>query len=381
MNLTTTAYGTWSGGRFMHFGEPLDEARYIAAVQHAYESGIRTFMSADTYGQGDADSILGRALAGIPRDSYCLVGAVGHDFYKGERSGAKGFPRFTNPELRGPDEYGDYLKMAAEKSLERLGSDSFDLLMLHNPDHIGYSSSAVWDGMDAVKQQGLTQMLGLAPGPANGFTLDIITCFEAFGSQIDWAMLILNPLEPWPGSLALPAAEKFGVKVVTRVVDYGGVFHGDVKPGHLFSDRDHRTFRPQGWVEAANEKLDQLRPITERHGITMLHLACLWNLAQPAVESVIPTIIQEIGDDARPIEEKIRELANLPTDIQLTEEELQQISAIGNNKGCMTLKGGNHEHSGEPLPDRWELTDELKEAGTRWGIQPEEDLAYLHAAG
>lgn len=380
MHLTPTAYGTWSGGRFMHFGEALDEARYIGAVQHAYKSGIRTFMTADTYGQGEADSILGKALAGIDRDSYCLVGAVGHDFYKGERSGAKGFPRFTNADLRGPDEYADYLKMAAEKSLERLGSDHFDVLMLHNPDQTGYTSPAVWDAMDSVKQKGLVEMLGLAPGPANGFTLDVIHCLEKFGNQIDWAMLILNPLEPWPGSLALPAAEKFGVKVVTRVVDYGGVFHDDVKPGHLFSDRDHRTFRPQGWVDAANEKLDKLRPITDRHRITMLQLACLWNLAQPAVESVIPTIIQEIGEDARPIEEKISELANLPTDVKLTPEELNEIASIGNNKGCMTLKGGSHEHEGEPLPDRWELTNELKEAGSRWGITPEQDLANLHAS-
>lgn len=380
MHLTPTAYGTWSGGRFMHFGEALDEARYIGAVQHAYKSGIRTFMTADTYGQGEADSILGKALAGIDRDSYCLVGAVGHDFYKGERSGAKGFPRFTNADLRGPDEYADYLQMAAEKSLERLGSDHFDVLMLHNPDQTGYTSPAVWDAMDSVKQKGLVEMLGLAPGPANGFTLDVIHCLEKFGNQIDWAMLILNPLEPWPGSLALPAAEKFGVKVVTRVVDYGGVFHDDVKPGHLFSDRDHRTFRPQGWVDAANEKLDKLRPITDRHGITMLQLACLWNLAQPAVESVIPTIIQEIGEDARPIEEKISELANLPTDVKLTPEELNEIASIGNNKGCMTLKGGSHEHEGEPLPDRWELTNELKEAGSRWGITPEQDLANLHAS-
>ncbi|MGK0186214.1 MAG: aryl-alcohol dehydrogenase-like predicted oxidoreductase [Verrucomicrobiales bacterium] len=380
MHLTPTAYGTWSGGRFMHFGEALDEARYIGAVQHAYQSGIRTFMTADTYGKGEADTMLGKALAGIDRSSYCLVGAVGHDFYNGERSGSKGFPRFTDPALRSPAGYTDYVQMATEKSLERLGASAFDVLMLHNPDQTGYTSAAVWDAMDSVKQKGLVEMLGLAPGPANGFTLDIINCFEKFGSQMDWAMLILNPLEPWPGSLALPAAEKFGVKVVTRVVDYGGVFHDDVKPGHLFGERDHRTFRPQGWVDAAYEKLKKLRPISERHGITMLQLSCLWNLSQPAVASVIPTIIQEIGEGARPIEDKIAELANIPLDVKLSAEELEEIAAIGNNKGCMTLKGGSHEHEGDALPDRWELTGDLKETGSRWGITPEQDLANLHAS-
>ena len=53
--------------------------------------------------------------------------------------------------------------------------------------------------MAALRDAGLTRALGVAPGPANGFTLDVIDCFERFGDRIDWAMVILNPLEPWPG--------------------------------------------------------------------------------------------------------------------------------------------------------------------------------------
>src|SRR5580692_9880009 len=96
MDLTQTAYGTWSGGRYMHFGEPLSEERFIKTIQFAWRKGIRTFMTADVYGAGAADEMLGRALAGLPRDSYCLVGAVGHDFYTGERAGSKGYPLFTS---------------------------------------------------------------------------------------------------------------------------------------------------------------------------------------------------------------------------------------------------------------------------------------------
>src|SRR6476660_6344260 len=104
MDLTRTAYGTWSGGRFMHFGEPLDDEHFLGAIRHAYERGVRTFMTADVYGNGAADEMLGRALAGFPRSSYCLVGLLGHDYYKGERAGSKGYPRFTDPNLRGPRE-------------------------------------------------------------------------------------------------------------------------------------------------------------------------------------------------------------------------------------------------------------------------------------
>ena len=46
----------------------------------------------------------------MPRDDYALVGAIGHDFYEGEREGAKGFPRFTDRRLRGPEAYADYIR-------------------------------------------------------------------------------------------------------------------------------------------------------------------------------------------------------------------------------------------------------------------------------
>ncbi|HEX8123661.1 MAG TPA: aldo/keto reductase, partial [Solirubrobacteraceae bacterium] len=189
---THTALGTWSGGRFMHFGVPLDDDRLAALLRP--DERIRTVITADAYGAGDADRLLGRALDGLDRDAYSLVGAVGHDFYEGEREGAKGFPRFTDPRLRGPDEYASYVRMATEKSLERCGVDSFDLLLLHNPDRTGYTSEAVWDALAAVRDAGLTRLLGVAPGPANGFTLDVIECFERFGALIDWGMVILNPL-------------------------------------------------------------------------------------------------------------------------------------------------------------------------------------------
>src|SRR6478752_4237060 len=134
----------------MHFGEQVDDDRLLALYRP--DEGIRTVLTADVYGQGEADTLLGRALDGLARDSYCLVGAVGHDFYEGERQGAKGFPRFTDPSLRGP-------------------------------------------------------------------------------------------------------------------VDYAGLFHDDVLPGHDFPRFDHRSFRPAGWVEAGYEKFERLRPIAERHGL------------------------------------------------------------------------------------------------------------------
>jgi aryl-alcohol dehydrogenase-like predicted oxidoreductase len=371
----TVAVGTWSGGRFMHFGEPLDDERFLALIRP--DQQIRTVLTADVYGAGEADRMLGRALAGVSRREVCVVGAVGHDFYTAQRDGAKGFPRFTDPALRSAEQYAGYLRTATERSLERVGIDSFDLLLLHNPDRIGYTSAAVWEGMAELRDLGLTRLIGVAPGPANGFTLDLIGCLERFGELIDWTMIILNPLEPWPGELCLDAASAAQVSVITRVVDYGGLFFDDVLPGHEFPRHDHRGFRPPGWVEAGRERIEAMRPIAQRHGLSLIQLACQWNLAHPAVRCVVPTLIQESGPRARPVEEKRAELAGLPEELRLSDQEVAEIRAIGDNAGCMALKGASPDHSGEERPDRWGLFPELQAVARRWGIEPERDLMHL----
>ena len=410
MDPTSTAIGTWSGGRYMRFGEPLSEERLRELVRPG--AGVDTVITADAYGAGAADELLGQALMGVDRDSYCLVGAIGHDIYAGERDGAKGYPRFTDPELRGEKDYGEYIRMATERSLQRCGVERFDLLLLHNPDRTGYCSPAVWEGMAAVREAGLTRLLGVAPGPANGFTVDVIDCIERFGELIDWAMIIFGPMEPWPGELVLGAARANDVSLIARVVDYGGLFHDDVLPGHRFAEHDHRKFRPDGWIEAGRERLDEMRPYARAHGLTMLQLACAWDLAHTPVRCVAPTLIQEHGEEhgaggglgARPVEDKRAELAAVAalagvsrvgagsvsrgadgsgaegdSGSPLSAEEVAQIRRIGENTGCMALKGANPAHEGPPLPDRWELDSGLADTAGRWGIDPARDLALGHA--
>ncbi len=377
-NLSQTALGAWSGGRYMRFGAPLDDARFEALLRP--DEQIQTVITADTYGTGEADKAVGRALAGLPRDSYNLVGAVGHDFVNGERVGAKGFPRFTNPDLRGPDQYADYLRAATEASLERCGVDSFDLLLLHNPDRIGYTSPVVWEAMAALKDEGLASAIGVAPGPANGFVLDLINCVETFGELIDWAMVILNPLEPWPATYSLSACEANDVKVIARVADYGGLFHGDVTAGHPFLEFDHRNYRPAGWVEAGLAKIEQMRPYADEAGLTTLQLACAWNLSHTAIECVVPTLIEEGIEGCRPVEEQRKDLAGLPANAGsiLSAEAVEAIRAIGDNKGSMRLKGAGPDHEGDELADSWALSDDLVGTGSRWDVAPT-DLTFTRA--
>ena len=118
-----------------------------------------------------------------------------------------------------------------------------------------------------------------------------------------------------------------------------------------------------------------MRAIADAHGLTMLQLACIWNLAHAPVQSVVPTLIQEPGAQAKPIETKVEELASLP-EVTLTPDEFARIAEIGDNTNCMSLKGANAEHAGDALPDRWSLNAELEAVAGRWKIDPVRDLAH-----
>lgn len=374
MDVTRTTFATWNGGRFVNHGESVDEARWVGLVRRAHRLGIRTFLTPDVYGCGQADQLLARGLEGISRDDYCLTAAIGHDFYSGQPRGPKGWPRFTQPGLRRPQDYGDYLLRATEKSLERCRVDRFDLVLLHNPDSTGFTSEHVWKGMERLREEGLAERLGIAPGPGNGYTLDMLECFHRFQGLIDWATVIFSPLESWPGSLIFRAAAHHGVRLLTRLVDAGGILHGDLQPGHEFGAADLRRQRPAGWLDSSLEKAEALRPIASRHGLSLMQLACTWNLQHLGIESVAPTLTEELGDAARPIEGKLDELAGLP-EVRLSDEEFDGIRRIGDNTGSAPLKGASLAHQGPPTEDSWPVTPGLAEAGARWSIDPALDLA------
>src|SRR5262249_33635439 len=110
----------------------------------------------------------------------------------------------------------------------------------------------------------------------------------------------------------------------------------------------------------------------------LLQLACEWNLGHTPVECVVPTLIQESGEDAKPVEAKREELASLPDPNPLSAEEFRDIRAIGDNAGCMALKGASPEYEGAALPDRWRLDDPLVGVATRGETGPAEQLVQSH---
>jgi hypothetical protein len=112
--------------------------------------------------------------------------------------------------------------------------------------------------------------------------------------------------------------------------------------------------------------------------VVALQLASVWNLSQAPVKSVVPTLIQEKGNAGKKIETKADELARLP-DVSLSREEVDKIAWIGDNQGCMALKGANRNHTTAPEADRWGMSPDLEAVGRKWGIDPERDLAFTQS--
>ena len=119
-----------------------------------------------------------------------------------------------------------------------------------------------------------------------------------------------------------------------------------------------------------------MRPIAERHGLTLLQLACQWNLAHPPVAlrraDADPGARRRPPSRSRP---SARSSPRCPPADLLSADEVAELRAIGDNTGSMALKGAAPDHEGEPRPDRWALTPELAELAARWGIEPARDLA------
>jgi hypothetical protein len=128
--------------------------------------------------------------------------------------------------------------------------------------------------------------------------------------------------------------------------------------------------RADGWVEHGLEKIEKMKPIAEKHGLTLVQFAAIWNLSQPAVESVVPTFIQEAGEGVRSIEDRIRDFAALP-EVRLSAEEVEQVRRIGDNTGCMALKGASKRHEVSERPDEWPMRDDLLELAGRHGLGTE----------
>ena len=269
LKVSEIGFGAWAIGGNEHgnsYGTTEDDVS-IRAIQRAVEMGCTFFDTADVYGHGHSEEVLGAALEGH-RDAVVIATKVGGDFYEGATR-----MNFT-PE---------YMQFACDRSLERLGTDVIDLYQLHNPTGEMIAEGSVFDVFGDLQAAGKIRFGGVSIfDPAEGVAA--ITT-----GKVDAIQVVFNLFSTEPVAELFPLALEQGVGIITREPLANGFLTGKYKPGATFEPGDIRRNWPPQTIAARSTYADKLRAALERPGErTLVQAALCFALAHPAVSTAIP---------------------------------------------------------------------------------------------
>jgi aryl-alcohol dehydrogenase-like predicted oxidoreductase len=307
VEVSEIGFGCWTVGTSWWGDRPESEA--IRLLHRARDLGITFYDTADTYGNGQGETILARAFGG-QRDRIVIATKFGYDFYThaGPRTGQRELPQDFSPA---------FVRKALEESLRRLATDYVDLYQLHNPRLDAVQRDDLFATLDQLKAEGKIRAYGLALGPAIGGTEHGDEAMRA--RRVDALQIIYNLLEQDPGRRFFPIAREQGVGIIVRVPHSSGVLEGKYTLETTFPPSDHRSHRPRQWLVDGLKKLERLDFLTAGGGRTIGQFALRYVLAEPSIVSALPNIYDEeqlvefagASDTPDPTADEMARIANL----------------------------------------------------------------------
>jgi D-threo-aldose 1-dehydrogenase len=276
-SLTALGFGAAQLGNLYRETSP-EEAR--AAVDTAWDAGVRYFDTAPHYGLGLSEARLGEALAARPRHEYVLSTKVGRALVPTpENAHLQDDGGFVVPAAhrREWDFSRDGILRSLEGSLERLGVDRIDLAYLHDPDHAWEQASSTGIGtLVELRDQGVISAVGVGMNQSAMLArfvretdVDVVMCAGRLTLLDHDALVDL-----------MPAALERGVSVVAAAVYSSGLL-ARRRPA-VGARYDYRTAPPELVARA-----HQLADVAERFGVTLPSLAVQYAARHPAVASVV----------------------------------------------------------------------------------------------
>lgn len=293
LQITPILMGTWQAGKRMWVG--ISDEESIKAIRAAFDAGITTIDTAEVYGEGHSEQIIAQALSDV-RDRAIYATKVFANHLK-----------------------HDQVIAACERSLKNLQTDYIDLYQIHWPSGT-FNSEIVpieetMGALNKLKEQGKIRAIGVS-----NFSCSQLAEASQYGR--------IDSLQP-PYSLfwrqlendAMPYCIENQISIIAYSPLAQGLLTGKFSAEHKFSPDDNRAknklFQGENY-QRAQQALEKLRPIADRHHTTLGNLALAWLIAQPQANAIV---------GARNAEQAT---ANAQAaNIKLSTEELQEIDAIG----------------------------------------------------
>ena len=306
--VSVVGLGTWQLGA--DWGE-VSDADALAVLEAAAEAGMTFFDTADVYGDGRSEQLIGRFLADHPDLTITVATKMGR-----------------RVEQR-PENYTlTNFRAWTDRSRQNLGVDQLGLVQLHCPPSSVYSHDQVYDALDALVDKGAIAAYGVSVETCD----EALTAISRRGTAT--VQIIFNAFRRKPLDYVLPAAKQAGVGIIARVPLASGLLSGRYTADTQFAENDHRNFNRQGESFDVGETFSGVdfetgvaaakefsRLVTEHLGdqITPAQAALAWVVQQPGVSTVIPGArsVEQVqsnaaaGDLARLSEEFLEAVRNL----------------------------------------------------------------------
>ncbi|MFJ3407681.1 aldo/keto reductase [Promicromonospora sp. NPDC090134] len=275
--VSAVGLGTWQLGA--DWGE-VSESDAHAVLEASLEAGVTFFDTADVYGDGRSEQVIGAFLKEHPEAGITVATKMGR--------------RMDQV----PENYVlEHFREWTDRSRQNLGVDRLDLVQLHCPPTVVYSTDAVYDALDELVSDGVIAAYGVSVEKTTE-ALEAIARPNVASVQI-----ILNAFRLKPLDEVLPAASAAGVGIIARVPLASGLLSGKYTKDTVFAENDHRSFNRDGaafdvgetfsgvpyevGLEAAARFTELSREILG-DSLTPAQAAIAWAWQRPGVSSVIP---------------------------------------------------------------------------------------------
>jgi aryl-alcohol dehydrogenase-like predicted oxidoreductase len=306
-SVSRVSFGAWAAGG--DFGTVSDQ-QSLAALRRAVDLGVNFFDTADVYGDGRSERLLGQLKRQCPQ------------VFIATKAGRRLKPHLASGYTL------DNLRAFVERSLRNLQSDSLDLLQLHCPPTDTYYQPETFEALERLAQEGKIKHYGVSVERVE----EALRSLDYPG--VKTVQVIYNILRQRPADVFFAEARRREVGVIARLPLSSGLLGGKITATTQFETSDHRNYNLHGRAFDRGETfsgidLDVSLPVVAElrrllpKGWTMAQLALRWILMQEAVSCVIPG-----AKRAEQVEENVS-AADLP---ELPPEAMLRIAQLYNNR-------------------------------------------------